>query len=118
VWGVPGYPPLPTDQGKLIERFPADGVIITSSTQRFGFANDEAYFINASGHRLPTRPNIAFEAVGNIQSGSQRMDYFQQFVGTDAELEKAPRDAPQLEILFDRLTSTHRPAPKPDSTER
>ena len=115
VWGVSGYPPLPTDHGKLIERFPADGVIITSSTQSFGFANDEAYFITATGHRSPLRPNIAFGAVGNIQSGGLSMDYFQQFVGTDVELEKAPMDAPQLEILFSRFASTRTSTPKRDS---
>src|SRR6185369_14770864 len=103
VWGVPGYPQLPTEDGKLIERFSADGILITSSKQQFGFAHDEAYFVDASGHRLPSRPTIAGAAVGGIQRGGRSMNFFQQFVGTKAELDAAPGDPPQVETLFSRL---------------
>lgn len=104
VWGVAGYPPLPTDHGKLIERFSDDGVIITSSKQQFGWAyDDEAYFIDAAGHRLPSLPETPFGAVGNMQQGGHSMDYYQQFVGTEAELRTAPVNAPQIETLFNKL---------------
>jgi Family of unknown function (DUF6843) len=116
VWGVPGYPPLPTDHGKLIERFSEDGVIITSSKQQFGWANDEAYFVDATGHRLPSLPGTPFGAVGHIQQDGRSMDYFQQFVGTDAELHAAPIDAPQIQKLFSKLYPAPNTALEPTPT--
>jgi len=103
VWSVPEYPAIPTDHGKLIERFSLDGVIITSSKQQFGWAKDEAYFIDAAGHRLPSLPRVPFGAVGQIQQSGHTMHYFQEFVGTDAELRAAPVDAPQLKKLFSKI---------------
>jgi hypothetical protein len=114
VWNVPGYPPLPTDNGKLIERFSADGVIITSTKQQFGWAHDQAYFVDAAGHRLPSRPNIAVEAVGGVQQGGRSMDYTQQFVGTKAELDAAPFEPPQIEPLFSRLHLVPKTTLKPN----
>jgi hypothetical protein len=84
VWNVPNYPQIPIEHGKLIERFFTNGVIITSSKQQFGWALDEAYFVDATGPRLTVLPNTPFGAVGHVQQGARNMDYFQQFVGTEA----------------------------------
>jgi hypothetical protein len=116
VWSVSGYPQLPTDHGKLIEQFPTDGVIITSSKQQLGWAHDEAYFVDATGHRLPSLPNTPFGAVGNIQQDGRSMDYFQQFVGTEAELKAAPIDAPQIQKLFSKLYPAPNTALEPTAT--
>lgn len=105
VWGVNGYPPLPTVEGKVIERFPADGIIITSSKQQFGWAKDEAYFVDAMGHRLQSRPNVSVGSVGEIRESERSMHYSQQFIGTEAELRASPGDAAQVETLFSRLYS-------------
>src|SRR3954454_21691443 len=90
VWGVPGYPELPKDHDKTIERFPTNGIIITSSKQQFGWAHDDSYFVDGAGHRLPSRPNTPFETVSGIEQGGRKMDYSKVFVGTKAELEAAP----------------------------
>jgi hypothetical protein len=112
IWDVPGYPKLPIDQGKLVERFPANGIIITSTKQQFGFAHDESFFLDSSGHRLALHPNTPFGAVGGIKQANRSMDYFQIFAGTEADLRAAPIQAPQVEKLFSDLypaTNTHSP---------
>ncbi len=111
VWGVPGYPPIPLDHDKLIERFSADGIIITSTKQQMGWAHDEYYFLDAAGNRLASHPRIASEGTGGMEQGSQSMDYYLVFVGTEAELDAAPRDPPQVEKLFNHLY----PAPNTSS---
>jgi len=109
VWGVPGHPELPKDHDKIIERFSTNGMIITSSTQQFGWAHDESYFVDAAGHRLPLRPNAPFETVSGIEQDGRKMDYSMVFVGTKAELQAAHIHPPQAEELFNRLY----PAPNP-----
>jgi hypothetical protein len=104
VWGISGYPPLPIEDGKIIERFPADGVIITSSQQQFGWAGDEAYFIDSSGKQLSLPPRIVVGHVGSIQQRSRRMNYSELFVGSEAELQASPKiGAPQIDKLFAQL---------------
>jgi hypothetical protein len=103
VWNVPNYSQIPIEHGKLIERFFTNGVIVTSSKQQFGWAHDEAYFVDGAGHRLTVLPNTPFGAVGHIQQGARNMDYFQQFVGTEAEHKAAPIEAPQIQTLFNKL---------------
>jgi hypothetical protein len=101
VWGVTNYPQIPTDHGKLIERFPTNGIIITSSMQQFGWAQDEAYFYDVNGNRLLALPTIAVESVGYEGDNKRKLDYAQAFIGTEAQLESAPREAPQVQKLWD-----------------
>src|ERR1700677_181712 len=103
VWGVTNYPQIPADHGKLIERFPTNGIIITSSMQQLGVAKDEAYSYDANGNRLSVEPTIAVESVGEMREGDskRKLDYTRIFIGTEAQLESAPREAPQVQQLWD-----------------
>jgi hypothetical protein len=102
VWGVPGYPQCPTDHGTVIVRFPADGMVITSTKLEFNAAREGSYFRDAAEHRLTSRPNIAFEGNGFMHhdESGRDMDYTRVFVGTKAEFRAAPADAPQVEKLW------------------
>jgi hypothetical protein len=103
IWGVTNYPQISADHDKLIERFPTNGIIITSSLQKFGWAHDEAFFYDTNGNHLSAEPTIAVESVGRISedSGKRKLDYTQMFIGTEAELKPAPREAPQAQQLWD-----------------
>ncbi len=41
VYEQEGFPPLPAIDGFSIHKFPADGILITSSKQEFGWASDK-----------------------------------------------------------------------------
>jgi hypothetical protein len=106
VWDVPGYPELPIEEGKIIERFPADGLIITSSKEHFGMAHDEEYYIDAEGRRLPTHPRQAFGLTGRRGTQDEcRISFSAVFIGTDAEHLAADdwADTPQGKAIYDRL---------------
>jgi hypothetical protein len=85
IWDVSGYPPILMVNGKLIERFPADGVLITSTKQPEGWANDEEYFVDAAGRRLPVRPNGIFSTCGVMNQNGHTMIFESGFVGTEQE---------------------------------
>jgi hypothetical protein len=101
VWGAPGHPRSQTDHGKLIVRFPADGVVITSTKLELDSVRDGAYFFDSAGRRLSSQPAIAFAGNGFMHhdASGRDMDYTQVFVGTKAEFRATP-DAPQVERLW------------------
>ncbi|HTQ38062.1 MAG TPA: hypothetical protein VMJ32_03490 [Pirellulales bacterium] len=104
VWEVPGYPELPSDTGKIVERFPADGLIITSSKQNFGWARDEEYYLDEEGHRLSSLPHIALEHLGRRENNAGCCMYFSElFVGTDAEAEHAKGKRSDDDVLYRRI---------------
>jgi hypothetical protein len=102
-WGVPSYPPLPEADGKLIERFPSDGVIITSTRMQFGRALDAEYYVDAGGQRLLERPRVAFGTVSGRERYGCKLHLLRLFIGTDAEHQAAGARAPQEEPLLDKL---------------
>ena len=83
VWEVSGYPPIPTVDSKLVERFPTDGIIFTSSKQQFGWAHDEEYFVDSTGHRLASKPEGAFGSCGTMTQDGHTMTFETCFVGTN-----------------------------------
>jgi Family of unknown function (DUF6843) len=73
VWNIPSYAPLSERDGKLIEEFPADGIIITSTLPQYGIARDEFYFVVAGGRLVPTK-DVSL-SVGEVKRGSKKMQY-------------------------------------------
>jgi hypothetical protein len=72
VWGVPNYPPLSIQGGKMIEGFPSDGIIITSTQQQFGMSWNENYIVGQDGRS--ERAKILSEAAGD--AGKPKKIYF------------------------------------------
>jgi hypothetical protein len=101
VWDMPGHPQLPTKNGKLIERFPADGIIVTSSDEAFGGAQDEEYFIDASGHRIPAQSKGVFGYGGMMNESNRLMVFEASFVGTNLEVTTTSADT--VDNAFRRL---------------
>ena len=108
VWGVPGHPQIPTDDGVIIVRFPADGVVITSTKLEFNAARVGSSFLDASQHRWPSIPIIGFAGNGFMHEdkSDRDMDYTQVFVGTKAEY-MTNQDAPQVQMLWNAGISSH-----------
>src|SRR5207245_209365 len=57
VWDESGYPPLPILNRKLIEHFPPDGVIVTSTHSPEGWGKDEVYFYDST-RRYVAKPGV------------------------------------------------------------
>jgi hypothetical protein len=110
VWGVPGHPRCPTNEGGIVVRFPTNGVIVTSTHLDLQAVREGAYYLDATGHRLASQPNTAFVGNGFMYENKSRrgMDYTQVFVGTKAEYFACP-DAPQAKQLWDSGLSSHEP---------
>ena len=101
VYGITNYPQIPMDGGKLIERFPTNGIIITSSVNYDGVATDESYFYDTNGQLLSIHPSISSENVGEMsQEGKRKLDYMEIFVGTEAELGPEFREPSQIQKLW------------------
>ena len=82
VWNQPGFPPLTEENGHLVQNYPDDGIIITSTPREFGVARDETFDVHSDGSRefrrvarfgasgessLPEEPNIqySYQAFGS-----------------------------------------------------
>jgi hypothetical protein len=83
VWEVPSYPAIQKVDGKLIEKFSTNGTIITSSKQQYGWAHDEEYFVDGTGHRLPSKPEGMFGSCGTMTQNGHTMIFETCFVGTN-----------------------------------
>jgi hypothetical protein len=88
VWAIPGYPPLPIKDGKLLESFVEARVIITSTPPHYGYAWDENYFIRPNGSRVRVAEKDFFGATGSAQGYGNSICYTVFFIrtgsGTDA----------------------------------
>jgi hypothetical protein len=100
VWEIPHYPALPVQNGQVIEDFPPDGVLITSSRPQYGAATDEYYFVQPDGRLVPAKDVSV--SVGEFKQGSKSMHYTNFFVGTKDPLALQNQRA-LIKSLFDRL---------------
>jgi|SRR5580700_4840816 hypothetical protein len=103
VWSEPAYPPVPVRDGRLILHFPADGVIITSTPDHFGWAKDESYFYDPSGRQSRSSAHVPFSSDGQIKASTRLMYYSTIFVGTDEEQRTRRLDESKIHELFERL---------------
>jgi hypothetical protein len=111
VWGEASYPHLPISRGKLIEHFPPNGVIITSTRMPAGWGKDELYFYDSAGHRRNEPSLLAQEGTGEMKENEQRMQYSELFIGTKEELARQSLEEKEqrIEELFGKLhRSVHR----------
>jgi hypothetical protein len=92
VWNEPAYPPLPIRNGKLIEHFPTDGVIVTSTQLRGGWAKDELYFYDSTGRYSAKPEAIAHLGTGGFSDSTHQMTYSEIFIGTQDEYGSASFD--------------------------
>jgi len=91
---VPGAEPVSSEQGEYEFKIPADGKLSTSSLERFGWSNDEYFYVSASGLRpLPTRAGSNRMVWGKINGergdASSRRQYEEFFVGTEQQFKES-----------------------------
>lgn len=94
-YDVPGAPPLPVEQGKYVLKFPADGLLKTSSPERFGWAKDEFFYDRDGALRQlrQTASGAGGEIWGRINgermtpTGKQQYEEF--FVGGEQQFRQA-----------------------------
>lgn len=83
---VQGAPPLPMEGGEYVLKIPSDGVLRTSSAERYGWARDHYYYYSAQGTRpLPDSGSAAliWGKINGEESGtSGKRKYEELFVGT------------------------------------
>jgi hypothetical protein len=104
VWGRSNYPALPTVGDKRVLRFPADGIIITSTQRQFGWASDKFFFVDGAGQRSgPAR--VPFGATGSVDRGGYTMQFTTHFVGTAADVKAASNSESTVNEAFNRLYS-------------
>jgi hypothetical protein len=83
---VPDAPPLPTENSQYVLRIPAEGLLRTSSTEQYGWANDQYFYYSAQGMSLlpDSGPGeLIWGKVNGEHSGaSGKTKYEEFFVGT------------------------------------
>jgi len=89
-FGVAGAPPVPSEHGRYVFKIPVGGRLSTSSPERFGWSNDEYFYLSPSGLRpLPTRVGNGRMIWGKVNGergdASARRQYEEFFVGTEEQ---------------------------------
>lgn len=83
---VQDAPPLAIEGGQYILKIPPDGVLRTSSAERYGWAKDHYYYYSAQGERaLPDSGSAALiwgKINGEGSGASGKRKYEELFVGT------------------------------------
>jgi hypothetical protein len=86
---VPGAPPLPMENGQYILKIPPDGVLRTSSSEQYGWAQDHYYYDSAQGVRALPESGPTELVWGRINgeksAASGKRKYEEFFVGTAQE---------------------------------
>jgi hypothetical protein len=107
VWGIPNHAPLPIQNGKIIEDFTSNTVIITSSPQQFGVAWDENYFVQENGNLVSAPTKDVVGATGAVGQANKKMLYSVFYVRIGAgtkEDSTAFRDSnTKLQGLYQKL---------------
>jgi len=103
IWSESDYPPVPVRDAKLILHFPADGVIIFSTPNHFGWAKNEAYFYDPSDPKRVSPAHVPFSSDGEIKDTKRIIHYSKIFVGTDEEHRTRTLDESKIHELFEKL---------------
>jgi hypothetical protein len=68
-WSQPGYPPLQSNKDNLLLRFPADGILITSTpAPTVGAFKERVFYIDSSGVRIHTNAPPRVERLDGVES--------------------------------------------------
>lgn len=92
---VPGAPPLPVENGRLVLRVPPDGALRTSSPEGFGWAKDEFAYFSGSGLRPLSQTGwggggmIWGRINGEAVTAAGRRQYEEFFVGTEQQFKQS-----------------------------
>ncbi len=91
---VPGAEPVSSQQGQYVFNIPVDGKLSTSSPERFGWNNDEYFYVSAAGLRpLPTRAGNGRMVWGKINGergdASARRQYEEFFIGNEQQFRES-----------------------------
>lgn len=86
-FGIPGAPPVPEERGRYVFRIPTDGVLRTSSPERYGWGNDEYFYDSAAGlQKLPTgvaEKRLVWGKINGEHGGADGARQYEEFfVGT------------------------------------
>lgn len=87
---VAGAPPTPVERGQYVFRIPPDGMLRTSSPEKYGWSKDEYYYDSGRGlRRLPTdaaNGRLVWGQINGEQGGpSGPREYEEFFVGTEQQ---------------------------------
>jgi hypothetical protein len=105
VWGEPGHPELPIEDGKRVLRFPEDGILVTSTKQDFGWALDESFFVDEAGH--PTgRAQVECGTTGVRSSHGITMSYTTYSIASGVPRTSSTPCDTKVEEAFRRLHPT------------
>lgn len=88
-----GSPPVPAEEGHYVFRIPADGMLRTSSPERYGWGKDEYFYVVSDGLRkLPTDVASGRLVWGQINgergSTSGPRQYEEFFVGSEQQFKE------------------------------
>jgi hypothetical protein len=90
-FGMSGSAPLATQGNQFILRIPSDGLLTTSSPERYGWGKDQYFYSSASGlHELPAagpsdKRLIWGQVNGEDHTASRVRDYEEFFVGSEPQ---------------------------------
>jgi hypothetical protein len=93
---VQGAPPLPMESGEYVLRIPATGILQTSSTEQYGWAQDHYYYYSAQGMRaLPDfgASSMIWGKLNAEASGTAgKRKYEEFFVGTSQQFKNQSKE--------------------------
>lgn len=87
IFDQPGFPELPTNRKNQFLQYPTDGILITSSPQRFGLNSDQALESTSTVSDLSVRPVAKvqqFESAGTRERDGVKMPFLVKAVGSAA----------------------------------
>ena len=96
VFGQPGFPELPIQDGSRVHEYPSDGILITSSTRSSdGRATDETLHVLGDGSLRPSSDTIYFKMSEKGAAGAPpTVDYVIAVVGGGEYLEGREDESP------------------------
>lgn len=90
---TPGFPPVPAEQGHHIFRIPSEGMLRTSSPERYGWGKDEYFYVvNGGLRKLPTdvaSGRLVWGQINGEQGGAAGPRQYEEFfVGTEQQFKE------------------------------
>jgi len=103
VYEQDGFPSLPIENGIVIHRYPADGILVTSSSDQYGSWHRQK--IEFEDTTEPNRPTELKSSSGSIEREGVRMLYSLKVFGEGTHLEGVlPEEyVPALDKAFMRV---------------
>ena len=90
-------PPLPVEGGEYLFKLPPSGLLRTSSSEEYGWAEDHYFYYSEKGTRIlrdtgPSSERLIWGKINGEESGSQgKRKYEEFFVGTEQQFGEQTR---------------------------